>query len=1065
MTTPAGAGFTDVQSSFSVNLAASTANGGTNSISWGGKLIVGMYSGSIAANIAVGTFHRIDGTDNIFKVVFVGAYTLYGYFIDFAGNKISTPYTSTTSTPVVSIRGTFTPNTVTDNYCLKSVTNAQSSVCSAKLTNITNLCMTTANMQKPACTSMNPFLGTMWTTIDSNYKRYNRLVSFSALGNYSAINGGAAECNALSTCPGYGFGMYVINGNSIPDAGIAMSYNTNLVGEGFVWSQKVKKDCAYTDPGTTACTNQCTRTLNITQQAQMGGTACPANPASCTDGQGLCCTSVLTGTYAGRGTFINSGSGCQLVCNSPYYGTNCSNWCPRTGGWGIDYPSDGTIGSAAAYAIINGVRQVIKPLSKASALLYTADGWGGTWNAGTPNSSCNGTPTCGTFPNGLGSWYTSGSDTGNPCRYAQCNTDIGVANGSRNVQTACSAVCNVLPNGHGIYTGSTCATASCYSWSSTLNGVTMVTGNYTGTSCDTLTCINDIPTAQGYRRTTDCMSVCSKLANGLGEWTGLACAAQICYTVTITINGVTSTAGQFGGTDCKTLTCNSGYTKTSDGSRCCPTPSGVTNPIMYTDSSGRCLVSNCPRLDNNHGTTTAVPNAGCTGTPVCDRLASGTGGYTGSTCDTLTCDAGDTRKTYTGSMCTLTCNRTPNNQGVYSGTNCASVTCDRLPSGKGTYSGTDCAGVTCDTDLGQYGTRSGSDCLTVTCNRITNGTYGPAGVCTGTPVCDRLTNNLGIYSLFQAIGVISCSPAYKQPVCDSIPNGVRLPGPNNDCTVISCNTVQFGTRSGASCTLACNQGYSLSSSGTKCCRTVQGAQSYDDTTCNPVTDCVLKPIGSDDFWSVCSTAVCGQTGTQTRTRVVDTAAAYGGLACAATLDRRTETDATRLSRGALTETRACTPTCTDMKELPKDAAVAKCEADSNCKVIGFEENTGFSLYSTVSSTNNSPYNYDALFVKTGTTVPTVSGTKEVPTGYTVQASKKYSNIVPISSYVNPDALAPGNCTRLEDQCTLDSQCVGFDINSSGQCSLLMTNMTDLSNVYKWSSTTDASVTTYLKSQV
>jgi hypothetical protein len=154
-----------------------------------------------------------------------------------------------------------------------------------------------------------------------------------------------------------------------------------------------------------------------------------------------------------------------------------------------------------------------------------------------------------------------------------------------------------------------------------------------------------------------------------------------------------------------------------------------------------------------------------------------------------------------------------------------------------------------------------------------------------------------------------------------------------------------------------------------------------------------------------------------------------------------------------------------MKELPKDAAVAKCAADANCKVIGFDENSGFSLYSTVSSTNSSPYNYDAVFVKTGTTAPAASGTKEVPTGYTVQTSKKYSNIIPISNYVNPDALAPGNCTRLEDQCTLDSQCAGFDINSSGQCSLLMTNMTDLSDVSKWSSTPDASVTTYLKSQV
>ena len=1069
MATPAGAGFTDVQSSNTVNLAASTANGGTNSIGWGGKLIVGMYGGSVAANIAVGTFHRIDGTENIFKVVFVGAYTLYGYFIDFAGNKISTPYT--TSTPVVSIRGSFTPNTVTDNYCLKSVTNAQSSVCSAKLTNITNLCMTTTNMQQPACTSINPFLGgPVWTTIDSNYKKYNRLVSFSQAGTYGTYGGGAAECNATSACTGYFTGhptlggSYFLYGNlNIPDGGVSMTYSST--NDAFVWYQKIKKDCAYTDPGPTACTNQCTRTLNITQQPQMGGTACPSTTVTCTDNQGQCCTSVLTGTYAGRGTFTNTGSGCQLTCTSPYYGTNCSNWCPRTGGWGLDYPTNGTIGTAAAYAIINGIRSVVTPTSKETALLYTSDGWGGTWNAGTPNSSCNGSPTCGAFANGLGSWYTSGSDTGNPCRYAQCNTDIGVANGSRDVLSACAPVCKVLPNGHGIYTGTTCATASCYSWSSTLNGVTMVTGNYTGAACDTLTCNNDIPAAQGSRRATDCMSVCSKLANGLGEWSGLACAAQVCYTVTATVNGITSTAGQFGGTDCATLTCNSGYTKTSDGSRCCPTPSGVTNPIMYTDSSGKCLVSNCPRLTNNHGTMTAVPNAGCTGTPVCDRLASGTGGYTGSTCDTLTCDTGDTRKSYTGSTCTLTCNRTPNNQGVYSGTNCASVTCDRLPSGKGTYSGTDCASVTCDTDLGQYGTRSGSDCLTVTCNRITNGTYGPAGVCTGTPVCDRLTNNLGIYSLFQAIGVISCSPTYNQPVCDSISNGVRLPGPNNDCTVISCNTVQYGTRSGPSCTLTCNQGYSLSSSGTKCCRTVQGAQSYDDTTCSPVTDCILKPIGPDDFWSVCSTAVCGQTGTQTRTRVIDTAAAYGGLACAATLDRRTETDATKLSRGALTETRACAPMCTDMKELPKDAAVAKCAADANCKVIGFDENSGFSLYSTVSSTNSSPYNYDAVFVKTGTTAPAASGTKEVPTGYTVQTSKKYSNIIPISNYVNPDALAPGNCTRLEDQCTLDSQCAGFDINSSGQCSLLMTNMTDLSDVSKWSSTPDASVTTYLKSQV
>jgi hypothetical protein len=152
-----------------------------------------------------------------------------------------------------------------------------------------------------------------------------------------------------------------------------------------------------------------------------------------------------------------------------------------------------------------------------------------------------------------------------------------------------------------------------------------------------------------------------------------------------------------------------------------------------------------------------------------------------------------------------------------------------------------------------------------------------------------------------------------------------------------------------------------------------------------------------------------------------------------------------------------------MKELPKDTAVTKCAADANCKVIGFEENAGFSLYSTVSTSNSSPYNYDALFVKTGTTAPTVSATKETPTGYIVQASKKYSNIIPISQYVNPDAIAPGNCIRLEDQCTLDSQCVGFDINSSGQCSLLMTNMTDLSNVARWSNTTNASVTTYLKS--
>jgi len=915
-------------------------------------------------------------------------------------------------------------------------------------------------------------------------------------GTYGTLASCASQCNSNPLCMGFGRSagqLWSWTNTTNPDdpnstsAYCQLYYSWKNPSDNFIsitkgqtnypnygsacrpsrYYQKVTQNCAYTDPGASACTNQCTRQLTITQQAQSGGTACPSTTVACTDNQGQCCTSVLTGAYAGRGSFTNTGSGCQLTCNSPYYGTNCSNWCPRTGGWGLDYPADGTIGSAAAYAIINGVRQVIKPNSKEMALLYTSDGWGGTWNAGTPNSSCSGAPTCGNFTNGLGSWFTSGSDPGIPCRYAQCNNDIPVANGSRDVTKACAPVCNTLPNGHGVYTGSTCATASCYSWSSTLNGVSMVTGNYTGAACDTLTCNTDIPSTKGSRRASDCMAVCTKLANGLGEWSGLACATQACYTVTVTTNGVTTTAGQFGGTDCTTLTCNSGYTKTSSGTRCCPTPSGVTNPTMYTDSSGKCVVSNCPRLANNQGTKTAVPDAGCTGTPVCDRLASGTGGYTGSACDTLTCDAFSqpTRGSYTGSTCTLTCKRTPNNQGVYSGTNCASVTCDRLPNGKGTYSGPDCASVTCDTDLGQYGTRSGSDCLTVTCNRITNGTYGPASVCTGTPVCDRLTNNLGIYSLFQAIGIISCSPTYNQPVCDSISNGVRLPGPNNDCTVVNCNTVQFGTRSGPSCTLSCNTGYSLSKSGTKCCRTVQGAQSYDDTTCSPVTDCTLKPIGPDDFWSVCSTMVCGQTGTQTRTRVIDTAAAYGGLACAATLDRRTETDATRLSRGALTETRACTPACTDMKELPKDAAVAKCTADTNCKVIGFDESSGFSLYSTVSSTNSSPYNYDAVFVKTGTTAPAASGTKEVPTGYTVQASKKYSNIVPISNYVNPDALTPGNCTRLEDQCTLDSQCVGFDINSSGQCSLLMTNMTDLSNVSRWSSTTDASVTTYLKSQV
>jgi hypothetical protein len=154
-----------------------------------------------------------------------------------------------------------------------------------------------------------------------------------------------------------------------------------------------------------------------------------------------------------------------------------------------------------------------------------------------------------------------------------------------------------------------------------------------------------------------------------------------------------------------------------------------------------------------------------------------------------------------------------------------------------------------------------------------------------------------------------------------------------------------------------------------------------------------------------------------------------------------------------------------MKELPKDVAVTKCAADSACKVIGFEENSGFSLYSTVTSTTSSPYNYDALFVKTGTSAPTAAGTKEVPSGYTMQASKKYSNIVPISSYVNPDALKPGNCTRLEDQCTLDSKCAGFDVNSGGECSLLMTSITDLSDSTKWTSTTDASRTTYLKSQV
>lgn len=963
-------------------------------------------------------------------------------------------------------------NQIIETYCLSSVANMQGDKCYAKLADITAICLRNkGTAETAACRSTNPFLGPVFTTINSNYKRYNRLRTFDNLGSYQGlspnnIGQSSAEgaCNVTNSCPGYAVSQFFTYGNSVPDTGETLVSATEVrTADYFQWYQKVKKDCAYTDPGASACTNQCTRTLNITQQAQMGGTACPTNPAACSDNQGQCCTSVLTGASAGRGSFTNTGSGCQLTCNSPYYGTNCSNWCPRTGGWGLDYPADGTVGNATAYAIVNGVRQIVTPLSKASALLYTSDGWGGTWNAGTPNSSCNGTPTCGAFVNGLGSWYTSGSDTGNPCRYAQCNTDIAVANGTRNVLAACAAVCNVLPNGHGVYTGSTCATASCYSWSSTLNGVTAVTGNYTGATCDTLTCNTDIPSAQGYRRASDCMSVCSAFANGLGTWSGLACAAQACYTVTVTVNGVTTTAGQFGGTNCTTLTCNSGYTKTSAGNRCCPTPSGVTNPIIYTDATNRCIVSNCPRLANNQGIMTAVPDGGCTGTPVCDRLASGTGGYTGSTCATLTCDAGDTRKSYTGASCTLTCNRTPNNRGVYSGTNCASVTCDRLPSGKGTYSGADCASVTCDTDLGQYGVRSGSDCLTVTCNRITNGTYGPAGVCTGTPVCDRLTNNLGIYRLFQAIGVISCSPTYNQPVCDSISNGVRLPGPNNDCTVINCNTVQFGTRSGASCTLACNQGYSLSSSGTKCCKTVQGAQSYDDTTCNPLTDCVLKQIGPDDFWSACSTMVCGQTGTQTRTRVIDTAAAYGGLACAATLDRRTETDATRLARGALSETRACTPTCTDMKELPKDTAVTKCAADANCKVIGFEENAGFSLYSTVSTSNSSPYNYDALFVKTGTTAPTVSATKETPTGYIVQASKKYSNIIPISQYVNPDAIAPGNCIRLEDQCTLDSQCVGFDINSSGQCSLLMTNMTDLSNVARWSNTTNASVTTYLKS--
>ncbi len=706
--------------------------------------------------------------------------------------------------------------------------------------------------------------------------------------------------------------------------------------------QKVTKDCVYSDPGPSACTTQCTRNYTITQQPQAGGTACPGPIITCNNNEGLCCNQVLTGSSAGRGVFSKNGdpnASCTLTCNSGYWGLNCTNWCPRTGGWGKDWPADGSATGCAAYTYQGTNRVIVQPTSKTNALLYTSDGWGGSTSAGTPNSACNGAVTCDTFPNGLGYWYTNGSDPNIPCRYLACNNDIPVDRGSRNPLAACAATC-------------------------------------------------------------------SSLSNGRGRWSGSSCGTLSCYLVTITRNGVTSTAGYFGGTNCDTLTCNPGYTKTIAGDRCCPTPAGVTNPQIYTDTNGYCIVNNCPRLANDHGQTTSVPDQGCTGTPVCDRLPSGKGGWTGSDCGTMTCD----------------------------------------------------------TDLAPYAFRTGSDCLTVICNRITNGTYGPPGVCTGTPICDRLPNNLGIYSLFSSGSIRSCSPSYIAPICDAMANGTRLPGPYNDCTQIVCNTALNGVRTGPLCTLSCNPGYTLTSSGSKCCKTVAGATSYDETTCNPVTDCILKPAAADDYWSICNATTCGGMGIQTRTRVIDVQATYGGRACAATLNRSTETDPTRLAAGAITETRFCTKTCTDMKELPKDIADSRCISDTNCKIIGFEEQSGFSLYRSGVNSTSSPFDFDAVYIKSGQSAPSNTGTV-IPTGYTTQVNKKYSNVAPVSTYANPIALLPGDCVRVQDQCTLDSKCVGFDLNNqTNLCTSLLTNSPgDLSNTQLWTSTTDATRTTYIKS--
>lgn len=734
--------------------------------------------------------------------------------------------------------------------------------------------------------------------------------------------------------------------------------------------QKITKNCIYTDPGVSACTINCTRPLTITQAATPDASVQCPNPTtlSCSNNEGNCCNpnvlygtaSVFTdppGTSMGnssqwvsvdvsqRGSYSKIGSACTLTCASPYNGTYCSGLCPRVGGWGNIYPADGSVTGLKAYVVSNGITYQLTPNTKAGALNYTKDGFGGKAiiSSGTQNGSCvepsagNG---CDPLFNGLGYWYTIGLAW---CGFIACNTDIPVAQGSRNPTAACQATCNQLGNGRGVWTGSTCGTVSCYT-----------------------------------------------------------------VTVRNTATGITSIAGIYSGSDCSGLTCSSGFTKTIAGDRCCPTPAGVTNPQIYTNSDGACIVNNCPRLANNKGQTTPTPDGGCTGTPVCDRL----------------------------------------------------------PSGKGGWSGTDCNTLMCDTDIAPYGVRSGSDCLTITCNTITNGTYAPAGVCTGTPICNRLPNNLGIYSLYIFGNTQTCDPLYKPPICDSTTNGTRIPGPNNDCTQVVCDTVANGTRTGANCTVSCNAGFSLSPSGSKCCATVAGATSYDETTCNATKDCVLKSAGPDDYWSACTATTCGATGTQTRTRVIDMQAAYGGRACAATLNRSTETNSVLLANGAITETRNCTKTCTDMKELPKDVAEARCTSDTNCKIIGFEEQNGFSLYSSVANTVSSPFDLDAVYVKSGQTTPSVSGVTN-PTGYTTQTSKRYSNIAPISDYANPLALTPDDCVRVEDQCTLDTKCVGFDLNSqTNLCTRILTNTpADLSNTQLWTTTTDATRTTYIKSQV